>query len=138
VVIPLLFSALLVVAAVGSDVEPPLAPPNEEPAAAAALEPSAVDAPPDESMEGEAALAAPAKRIPGIRKLDRPRRAIALAALAGFIILWIGLIVLIWLGARYTRRYMHASPRALPPGQHVPDPDDWARKKLIPETDDEG
>jgi len=77
--------------------------------------------------------------VPGIRKLDGATRAKALAALAGLIILGLGMVALIWLGARVTQRYRHRQPYLRPtprPGEH-----DWAAKPLsgesnLPKDDD--
>ena len=53
----------------------------------------------------------------------------ALAALAGLIILGFGMVFLIHLGGRFTRRYMNQSLRS-PPAD--PDPEDWARETQHP------
>lgn len=63
-------------------------------------------------------------------RIDGATRAKMLAALAGLVILGFGAVILIWLGARMTRRYMHS-------GQPLPKttplrPDDWADKPLKP------
>jgi hypothetical protein len=74
--------------------------------------------------------------MPGLKKLDGPSRAKALAALAGLIILGFGMIALIWLGARVTQRYRNSKPYFRPtprPGEH-----DWAGKPLVdPAAEDE-
>lgn len=68
-----------------------------------------------------------------IERLDPPMRARVLAALAGLVILGLGMMALAWLGARMTRRYMarlddrQASRRV--PAVH----DDWARVRLVPD-----
>jgi hypothetical protein len=69
-----------------------------------------------------------------IERLDPPARAKVLAALAGLIILMLGLMLLAWMGARWARAYGHRTPlsferRAKP----VLDPDDWAGKPLRPD-----
>jgi hypothetical protein len=74
--------------------------------------------------------------MPGLKKLDGPSRAKALAALAGLIILGFGMVALIWLGARVTQRYRNSKPYFRPtprPGEH-----DWAGKPLAgPASDDD-
>lgn len=72
---------------------------------------------------------------PLIRRLDPQTRAKVLAALAGLIILGIAMIALVWLGGRATRRYMgfEAKPRRREPEIN---PDDWARKPIVPPLDD--
>ena len=74
--------------------------------------------------------------VPGIKKLDGPSRAKALAALAGLIILGFGMVALAWLGARVTQRYRNSKPYFRPtprPGEH-----DWASKPLSrPAADDD-
>ena len=74
--------------------------------------------------------------VPGIKKLDGPSQAKALAALAGLIILGFGMVALIWLGARMTQRYRNSRPFFRPtprPGEH-----DWAAKPLSgPAADDD-
>lgn len=101
-------------------------------------------APLDQSVEPETAeeLAPPPPRSstkgqPGIRKLDPKTRARVMSALAGLVILWLAIMVFIWLGARYTRRYMRGTPRSSVLHSPVED-DDWARKKLVPEPEEEG
>jgi hypothetical protein len=109
-----------------------------EPAGSSASAAGASDA--DVAPESNAAAPAPVEDAlrgqPGIRKLDRKSRAKVMSAMAGFVILWLAIIVFIWLGARYTRRYMHGTLRssfARPPVEE----DDWARKKLVPEADED-
>ena len=63
-----------------------------------------------------------------IKKLDGPTRAKVLAALAGLIILLFAMVLLIWLGARFTQRYRNRQPFFRPtprPGEH-----DWAKRPL--------
>jgi hypothetical protein len=112
----------------GDDALP--SPVTEEPAPAAA---ASAEAPPEEmapadtnSLQGQ----------PGIRKLDRKTRAKVMSAMAGFVILWAAIIVFIWLGARYTRRYMHGTLRS-PSSRSPAEEDDWARKKLVPEPEED-
>lgn len=81
------------------------------------------------------AAALPARAIgqpaaPRPRRLDGPVRARLLSALAGLVLLGLGMIALVWLGARITQRYRHSVPFFRPtprPGEH-----DWARKPLLP------
>ncbi len=62
-------------------------------------------------------------------KLDGPTKAKVYAALAGLVILWVLVIVLIALGANFTRRYMKSPfdgrPSVPPDGE-----DDWAKTPL--------
>lgn len=60
----------------------------------------------------------------GIDKLDGGTRAKVLAALAGLVILGFALVLLTWMGARYTRRYMGLGPTG---STHPPRTDDWVR-----------
>lgn len=60
----------------------------------------------------------------GIDRLDGATRAKVFAALAALIILGFGLVILAWMGARYTRRYMGASPLKPTGLQRT---DDWVR-----------
>ena len=53
-----------------------------------------------------------------------------LSALAALVLLGLGMMALVWLGARITQRYRHSTPYFRPtprPGEH-----DWARKPLVP------
>lgn len=65
-----------------------------------------------------------------IDRLDDPTRAKVLATMAGLVILGFLLLALIWMGARYTRRYMNSSSRYVPPPRTALDLDDWAKKPL--------
>lgn len=70
-------------------------------------------------------------KIP-LDRLDGPMRAKVLAALAGLVILGLGLMALTWLGARVTWRYMH--PKSIKPVRRrpaAPAQDDWASKPLV-------
>jgi hypothetical protein len=68
-----------------------------------------------------------------IERLDPPTRAKVLAALAGLIILMIGLMLLAWMGARWARAYGHHTPLSFERRQKRPlDPDDWAGKPIGP------
>ena len=70
-------------------------------------------------------LLAEAAQQAGINKLDGPSRARALAALAGLIILGFGLVLLTWMGARYTRRYMASGRSGSTGGIRT---DEWVRR----------
>jgi len=72
--------------------------------------------------------------IPLIKRLDDASRAKVLAALAGLIILGFAMVLLAWLGARYTQRYRKGTSYFRPtarPGEH-----EWARKPLESDSDD--
>lgn len=66
----------------------------------------------------------PLKRLPG------PQRAAVLAALGGLIILGFAMVLLTWLGARVTRRYMQGSPRFKTATR--PQQSDWSPQPLQP------
>ena len=68
---------------------------------------------------------------PLIRRLDPQTRAKVLAALAALLILGLALVLLVWLGARATRRYMN-SGRAASSSRPHGSPDDWADKPIVP------
>jgi hypothetical protein len=71
-------------------------------------------------------------RKPLLQRLDGARRAKVLSALAGLIILGFGLVLLAWLGAKATRRYMHREPvlsQKPPPGTPIREKD-WSEKPL--------
>ncbi len=72
-----------------------------------------------------------------LERLEPERRAKVLAALAGLIILGFGLVLLAWLGARATRRYMRREPLLFQkPPQHTPTSEkDWAEKPLEDPSD---
>jgi hypothetical protein len=67
-----------------------------------------------------------------LQRLKGGDRAEVLAALAGLIILGFGLMLLAWLGAKATRRYMNREPTLLekPPQQTPIREKDWAEKPL--------
>ena len=77
-------------------------------------------------------LIAEAAKPPLLRRLDGARRAKVLAALAGLIILGFGLVLLAWLGARATCRYMNREPvlHDKPPAETPVREKDWADKPL--------
>jgi hypothetical protein len=82
------------------------------------------------SAGGWIALAEQAR--PPLQRLDPVTRAKVLAALAGLVILGFGLVVLVWLGGRATRRYMRVSGRISKESpRSAPSDDDWARKPLV-------
>lgn len=66
-----------------------------------------------------------------IERLDPATRVKVIAALAGLVILGFGLVFLVWMGGRATRRYMS---RSIPGGgrhrQGKPNEDDWVNKPL--------
>lgn len=65
---------------------------------------------------------------PPLKRLPPEKRIPVLAALAGLIILGLGMVALIWLGARVTQRYRNNTSYFRPtprPGEH-----DWAAKPL--------
>lgn len=63
-----------------------------------------------------------------LSRLPPQLRARLLAALAAFVILGLGMMALVWLGARVTRRYMNQEPlRRRDPVAHA---DDWAARPL--------
>ncbi len=72
-----------------------------------------------------------------LERLEPERRAKVLAALAGLLILGFGLVILAWLGARATRRYMRREPllfKKPPVGTPVREKD-WAEKPLDDHSD---
>ena len=65
---------------------------------------------------------------PLIKRMDDASRAKVLAALAGLIILGFAMVLLAWLGTRFTQRYRKGASYFRPttrPGEH-----EWARKPL--------
>jgi hypothetical protein len=74
-----------------------------------------------------------------IERLDPATRASVLMALLALSLLWLLVIAMIVLGARWARNYGESPPRASnpKPKKSVPDPDDWARKPLVPTKDDD-
>jgi hypothetical protein len=84
---------------------------------------------PSANAEIAAAIVLPLAQQTLLDKLDDATRTKVLAALAGLILLGFLMVALVWLGARFTRRYMaspsrHDSPRTT---QH--NPDDWAKNR---------
>lgn len=70
------------------------------------------------------------EKLPPIKRLDGPTRAKVLAALAGLIILGFGMVLLTWLGARVTRRYMKRTSYFRPMPR--PEKSDWSPQPLKP------
>jgi hypothetical protein len=67
-----------------------------------------------------------------LERLEPSRRVKVLSAVAGLIILGFGLVLLAWLGARATRRYMHREPilREKPPTGTPVREKDWTEKPM--------
>jgi hypothetical protein len=80
---------------------------------------------------------APPPTKTALERLDPERRAKVLAALAALVILGFGMVLLAWLGARATRRYMRREPMLFQkPPQHTPvRENDWAEKPLDERSD---
>jgi len=75
------------------------------------------------------------EKAPLIKRLSPEQKVKLLAALAGFVILGCGMVALIWLGARVTRRYMNQEPlHRLDPAHRQ---DDWTDVPLVPPERDE-
>lgn len=70
------------------------------------------------------------EKLPLIKRLDGPMRAKVLAALAGLVILGFGMVILAWLGARFTRRYMKRTSYFRPTPR--PQSSDWSPQPLKP------
>lgn len=70
------------------------------------------------------------EKLPLIRRMDGPTRAKVLAALAALVILGFGMVLLAWLGARVTRRYMKGTSYLRPTPR--PDKSDWTPQPLKP------
>lgn len=70
------------------------------------------------------------ERLPLIKRLDGATRAKVLAALAGLVILGFGMVILAWLGARVTRRYMKSTSYFRPTPR--PENSDWSPQPLKP------
>ena len=74
---------------------------------------------------------------PFLQKIDPVTRAKVLSALAALIILGFSMMLLAWLGARATRRYMNRGVHTGRSGRGaVPSDDDWASKPLAPRATD--
>jgi hypothetical protein len=71
-----------------------------------------------------------------LERLDPATRVKVIAALAGLVILGFGLVLLVWLGGRATRRYMsRSSPGGGRRRQGKPNEDDWVNKPLNPSSE---
>lgn len=75
-------------------------------------------------------LADEVQQKPLLLRLDDATRAKVLAALAGLVILGFLMIVLTWLGARWTRRYM--GPKLEPTADSLKTDADWTRPQPEP------
>jgi hypothetical protein len=73
---------------------------------------------------------AAAEKQPLLLRLDGATRAKVLAALAGLVMLGFLLVVLTWLGARMTRRYMGVGTKLKP--TKPPGDEEWARPVIEP------
>jgi hypothetical protein len=76
-----------------------------------------------------------------LERLDPATRARVLAALTGLVILGFALVILAWLGARATRRYMRSGSSDAPRrrsslSQAVEE--DWAKKPITPSENGSG
>lgn len=74
---------------------------------------------------------------PAILRMSGETRARVLAVLAGLIILGLGMILLTWLGARMTRRYMNRGAGSGVRSDTAPTGDEWAKKPLSGEPADQ-
>lgn len=63
-----------------------------------------------------------------LQRMLPEKRAAVFAAFVGFVILGLGLMALVWLGARVTRRYMNQEPLHRLDLEQIQD--DWSRKPL--------
>jgi len=62
--------------------------------------------------------------------IDLVSRAKMMSALAGLVILGVAMVLLIWLGARVTRRYMNPPNYDRQESYGASPHDDWARRQL--------
>ena len=78
-------------------------------------------------------------RRPVMQRLSPDQKAKVYVALSTVIFLGAVMILIVWLGARATRRYIrHESVRRpTPPLRRGVDEDDWAKKPLVPRVDTE-
>ena len=78
---------------------------------------------------------------PLMQRLSPDQKAKVYVLLSTVIFLGAMMILIVWLGARATRRYIHHASvrRPVPPRRRGLDEDDWAKKPLVPPvgTDDE-
>lgn len=70
------------------------------------------------------------EKLPLIKRMDGATKAKVLAALAGLVILGAGMVLLAWLGARVTRRYMKGTSYFRPTPR--PSASDWTPQPLKP------
>lgn len=63
-----------------------------------------------------------------VKQMDEKTKAVLKAALAGLIILGFAMVLLTWLGARFTQRYRHGTSYFRPTPR--PGENDWAAKPL--------
>jgi hypothetical protein len=72
------------------------------------------------------------EKLTALEKMEPGRRAKVLAVFAGLLILAFCAMLLVWLGARATRRYMNREPRLFekPPEETPIREKDWAEKPL--------
>jgi hypothetical protein len=83
------------------------------------------------------------EKLPALQRMDPGRRAKVLATFAALLILAFGAMLLVWMGARATRRYMNREPILMekPPEETPIREKDWADKPLaspFAEEDDDG
>ena len=78
-------------------------------------------------------LLADEKNQSAIHRLDPATRSkfffAAFLALVGLVVLWFGVILLAWIGARVTKRYMNQESKRHLDLAHLQD--DWATKPLV-------
>jgi hydroxymethylglutaryl-CoA reductase len=72
------------------------------------------------------------QKVPALQRMEPGRRAQVLAAVTGLLILAGALMLLAWMGARATRRYMNRAPMLFekPPTETPIREKDWADKPL--------
>jgi hypothetical protein len=69
----------------------------------------------------------------GTRKLPQRMWVRAMLGIVLILILGVGLLLLVWIGARVTRRYIRSLDKDHPIASSTTiDHDDWARKPLVP------
>ncbi|HEY2883353.1 MAG TPA: hypothetical protein VGJ15_12985 [Pirellulales bacterium] len=73
-----------------------------------------------------------------LRKLDPQRRAGVILALAGLVVLGVGMITLVWLGAQHVRRVARQRPIARPPNESSWNDRPLNRDQTIPRYDSDG
>ena len=70
-------------------------------------------------------------------QLEPEIRVRILSMLFGIIVIGVGLIFLVWIGARIVRRYTGISPIESTSENHAPNDDDWWKKPLVTAEDEE-